>query len=86
VAAKLFANEVQFYPGDKVTTGTPESKIQLANVSSFALSPGKDLHVAVFVPEKKVNLASLEICIVLQGNCIGDSIATQYNFYSSCSN
>lgn len=50
--ARVVTNEVQFYEsGDLATVW---NKLRVEGVSDFAVSPGKNHSVAVFVPEKKV--------------------------------
>ena len=50
--ARLVTNEVQFYESGDL--GTVWNKLRLEGVSDFAIAPGKDHSVAVFVPERKV--------------------------------
>lgn len=54
--ARVVTNEVQFYESGDL--GTVWNKLRVEGVSDFALSPGKNHSVAVFVPEKKVNILS----------------------------
>ena len=50
--ARTVTNEVQFYEsGDLATVW---NKLRVEGVSDFAISPGKNHSVAVFVPERKV--------------------------------
>ena len=56
LCARSVTNEVQFYePGD---LGTVWNKLHVEGVTDFAVSPGKNHSVAVFVPERKVWLVS----------------------------
>lgn len=56
LCARSVTNEVQFYePGD---LGTVWNKLHVEGVTNFAVSPGKNHSVAVFVPERKVWLVS----------------------------
>ena len=50
--ARIVTNEVQFYQSDDL--GTVWNKLRVEGVSDFALAPGKNQNVAVFVPERKV--------------------------------
>lgn len=50
--ARTVTNEVQFYKSGDL--GTVWNKLRVEGVADFALSPGKNHSVAVFVPEKKV--------------------------------
>jgi translation initiation factor 2A len=50
--ARVVTNEVQFYESSDLSTVW--NKLRVEGVSDFAISPGKNHSVAVFVPEKKV--------------------------------
>jgi translation initiation factor 2A len=50
--ARSVTNEVQFYESEKL--GTVWNKLHVEGVSEFALAPGSDHAVAVFVPGRKV--------------------------------
>lgn len=50
--ARCVSNEVQFYESKDL--GTVWNKLRIEGVSDFAVSPGKNHSVAVFVPERKV--------------------------------
>lgn len=50
--ARTVTNEVQFFESSDL--GTVWNKLRVEGVSEFAVSPGKNHSVAVFVPEKKV--------------------------------
>ncbi|KAH7138056.1 eukaryotic translation initiation factor eIF2A-domain-containing protein [Dendryphion nanum] len=49
--ARVVTNEVQFYQSGDLSTVW--NKLRLEGVSDFAIAPGKNHSVAVFVPEKK---------------------------------
>ena len=53
LCARLVSNEIQFYESDNLNTVW--NKLRMEGVGEFAISPGKDHSVAVFVPERKVN-------------------------------
>jgi translation initiation factor 2A len=44
---------VQFFQSDDLRN--PSNKLHMEGVTDFALSPGKNHSVAVFVPERKVS-------------------------------
>ena len=50
--ARAVSNEVQFY--ESAQLGTVWNKLHVEGVTDFALSPGQDHSVAVFIPERKV--------------------------------
>lgn len=50
--ARSVTNEVQFFQSDDLRN--PSNKLHVEGVTDFALSPGKNHSVAVFVPERKV--------------------------------
>ena len=50
--ARAVTNEVQFFESGDL--GTVWNKLHIEGVTDFAISPGKNHSVAVFVPEKKV--------------------------------
>jgi translation initiation factor 2A len=52
--ARVVTNEVQFYQSGDL--GTVWNKLRVEGVTDFAVSPGKNHSVAVFVPEKKVRI------------------------------
>ena len=52
--ARVVTNEVQFYQSEDL--GTVWNKLRVEGVTDFAVSPGKNHSVAVFVPERKVNI------------------------------
>jgi translation initiation factor 2A len=59
--ARVVTNEVQFYEAGDLKTVW--NKLRVEGVSDFAVSPGKNHSVAVFVPEKKVCLSTL-FCLI----------------------
>jgi translation initiation factor 2A len=50
--ARVVTNEIQIYQSHDLTTVW--NKIRVEGVSEFAVSPGKNHSIAVFVPERKV--------------------------------
>lgn len=50
--ARVVTNEVHFYKSDDLASVW--NKLRLEGVQDFAVSPGRDHSVAVFVPERKV--------------------------------
>jgi len=50
--ARMVTNEIQFYRSEDLSTVW--SKLRVEGVTDFALAPGKNQNVAVFVPERKV--------------------------------
>ncbi|KAL1306012.1 hypothetical protein AAFC00_004142 [Neodothiora populina] len=66
LCARCVTNEVQFYqPSD---LGTVWNKLRVEGVQDFALSPGKQQNVAVFVPERKGQPAAVKVYNVPQFN------------------
>lgn len=51
--ARVVTNEVQFYQSDNLAKVW--NKLRVEGVTDFALSPGKNQAVAVFIPERKVS-------------------------------
>ena len=51
--ARVVTNEVQFYQSDDL--GTVWNKLRVEGVTDFAVSPGENYSIAVFVPERKVD-------------------------------
>ena len=51
--ARLVTNEVQFYNSDDFSTVW--NKLRVEGVTDFAIAPGLNQNVAVFVPERKVS-------------------------------
>jgi translation initiation factor 2A len=60
--ARVVTNQVQFYESGNLRQVW--NKIILDGVSDFAVSPGKNHSVAVFVPERKGSPASVKLYIV----------------------
>jgi translation initiation factor 2A len=54
LCARTVTNEVQFYESGNLSTVW--NKLRIEGVTDFAVSPGKNHSVAVFVPEKKARL------------------------------
>lgn len=54
--ARVVTNEVQFYQSHDL--GTVWNKLRVQGVADFAVSPGENHSIAVFVPERKVRLFS----------------------------
>ena len=52
--ARTVTNEVQFYESGNL--GTVWNKLRAEGVSDFALSPGNNNSIAVFIPERKVSV------------------------------
>jgi translation initiation factor 2A len=52
--ARAVTNEVQFYESGEL--GVPWNRLRAEGVSDFALSPGNNNSVAVFIPQRKVCL------------------------------
>ncbi len=50
--ARVVTNEVQFYQSGDL--GTVWNKLRVDGVTDFAVSPGKNHSIAVFIPERKV--------------------------------
>lgn len=50
--ARVVTNEVQFYESGDL--GTVWNKLRVEGVTDFAVSPGQNHSVAVFIPERKV--------------------------------
>lgn len=64
LCARCVTNEVQIYqPHD---LGTVWNKLRVEGVTDFALSPGNDRSVAVFVPERKGQPAAVKVFNVPQ--------------------
>jgi translation initiation factor 2A len=56
--ARVVTNEVQFYESNAL--GTVWNKLRVEGVADFAISPGNNNSVAVFIPERKV-MGSLSV-------------------------
>lgn len=52
--ARVVTNEVQFY--QSADLGTVWNKLRVEGVTDFAVSPGKNHSIAVFIPERKVRI------------------------------
>lgn len=52
--ARMVTNEVQFYKSDDLSNVW--NKLREEGVTDFAIAPGMNQNVAVFVPERKVNI------------------------------
>ncbi|PSN62663.1 eukaryotic translation initiation factor-like protein subunit eIF2A [Corynespora cassiicola Philippines] len=64
--ARAVTNEVQFYQSGDLTS--PWNKLRVEGVTDFAVSPGKNHSVAVFVPERKGMPAAVKVFQVPQFN------------------
>lgn len=62
--ARVVTNEVQFYQSDDLRN--PWNKLRVEGVTDFAVSPGKNHSVAVFVPERKGMPAAVKVFQVPQ--------------------
>ena len=59
--ARVVTNEVQFYQsGDLATVW---NKLRVEGVTDFAVSPGENHSIAVFIPERKVGRISTQTLI-----------------------
>lgn len=58
--ARVVTNEVQFYESGDL--GTVWNKLRVDGVTDFAISPGENHSIAVFVPERKVWKLSMKPC------------------------
>lgn len=52
LCARVVTNEVQFFQSENLSTVW--NKLCVEGVSDFALSPGRNQSIAVFIPERKV--------------------------------
>lgn len=66
LCARTVTNEVQFYESDNL--GAVWNKLRVEGVQDFALSPGKNHSVAVFIPAKKGSPATVKVFQVPQFN------------------
>ena len=55
--ARVVTNEVQFYESGDL--GTVWNKLRVEGVSDFAISPGENHSIAVFIPERRVCCAHM---------------------------
>ncbi|KAI9654874.1 MAG: hypothetical protein M1831_005243 [Alyxoria varia] len=60
--ARTVTNEVQFFRSGDL--GTVWNKLRVEGVTDFAIAPGKDHSVAVFIPERKSQPAAVKLYIV----------------------
>jgi uncharacterized protein with WD repeat len=54
ICGRLVSNEVQFFDGH-FSSKDIVARLKLPDVQKFAISPGHNLRLATFVPEKKVS-------------------------------
>ncbi|KAK4160097.1 putative cytosolic translation initiation factor 2A [Cladorrhinum sp. PSN259] len=64
--ARLVTNEVQFYNTSDLSA--PVNRLRVEGVANFAIAPGKNQNVAVFVPERKGQPAAVKVYNVPQFN------------------
>ncbi|KAI9792019.1 MAG: hypothetical protein M1835_008132 [Candelina submexicana] len=62
--ARVVTNEVQFYQSEDL--GTVWNKLHIEGVADFAISPGENHSIAVFVPERKGQPAAVKVYNVPQ--------------------
>ncbi|KAI9722905.1 MAG: hypothetical protein M1812_001353 [Candelaria pacifica] len=62
--ARVVTNEVQFYESGDL--GTVWNKLRIEGVADFAISPGENHSIAVFVPERKGQPAAVKVYSVPQ--------------------
>lgn len=62
LCARVVTNEVQFFQSDNLSKVW--NKLRVEGVSDFALSPGKNNSIAVFIPERKVGFLFFFVLIV----------------------
>lgn len=75
--ARAVTNEIQFYESHKMDTVWGHLRVE--GVSEFAISPGKNYSVAVFVPERKGQPAMVKIYQVPNWN----SVLSQKSFFKA---
>ncbi|KAK3942064.1 eukaryotic translation initiation factor 2A [Diplogelasinospora grovesii] len=83
--ARAVTNEVQFYQSHDLTTVW--NKLRVEGVTDFAIAPGLNQNVAVFVPERKGQPAAVKVFNVPQFNSPisqktffkGDKVQLQWN-------
>ncbi|CAL8577921.1 hypothetical protein XPA_003730 [Xanthoria parietina] len=73
--ARVVTNEIQFYESQDL--GTVWNKLRVEGVSDFAVSPGKNHSIAVFVPERKGQPAAVKVYNVPHF----DAPVSQKNFF-----
>ncbi|KAL4786429.1 eukaryotic translation initiation factor eIF2A-domain-containing protein [Aspergillus varians] len=64
LCARVVTNEVQFYQSDNLSKVW--NKLRVEGVADFALSPGQNHSVAVFIPERKGQPAAVKVFLVPQ--------------------
>ncbi|KAL4906946.1 hypothetical protein BDW74DRAFT_189975 [Aspergillus multicolor] len=64
LCARVVTNEVQFYQSDNLSKVW--NKLRVEGVADFALSPGQNSAVAVFIPERKGQPAAVKVFLVPQ--------------------
>ncbi|KAL4805437.1 eukaryotic translation initiation factor eIF2A-domain-containing protein [Aspergillus unguis] len=64
LCARVVTNEVQFYQSDNLSKVW--NKLRVEGVADFALSPGQNQSVAVFIPERKGQPAAVKVFLVPQ--------------------
>ncbi|KAL2815232.1 eukaryotic translation initiation factor eIF2A-domain-containing protein [Aspergillus cavernicola] len=75
LCARVVTNEVQFYQSDNLSKVW--NKLRVEGVADFALSPGQNNSVAVFIPERKGQPATVKVFLVPQFG----SAVSQKNFF-----
>ncbi|SLM36565.1 Translation initiation factor, beta propellor-like domain [Lasallia pustulata] len=73
--ARVVTNEVQFY--QSADLGTVWNKLRVEGVTDFAVSPGKNHSIAVFIPERKGLPAAVKVFTVPNF----DAAVSQKNFF-----
>ncbi|KAF2237390.1 translation initiation factor eIF-2A [Viridothelium virens] len=73
--ARCVTNEIQFYQSGDL--GTVWNKLRVEGVSDFAVAPGSDHSVAVFIPERKGQPAAVKVYKIPQF----DTALSQKTFY-----
>ncbi|KAL4922151.1 eukaryotic translation initiation factor eIF2A-domain-containing protein [Aspergillus aurantiobrunneus] len=64
LCARAVTNEVQFYQSDNLSKVW--NKLRVEGVADFALSPGQNQSVAVFIPERKGQPAAVKVFLIPQ--------------------
>ncbi|RAL06766.1 translation initiation factor 2A [Aspergillus homomorphus CBS 101889] len=62
--ARVVTNEVQFYQSENLSQVW--TKLRVEGVADFAISPGKNTSIAVFIPERKGQPAAVKVFMVPQ--------------------
>ncbi|RAH64012.1 translation initiation factor 2A [Aspergillus aculeatinus CBS 121060] len=62
--ARVVTNEVQFYQSENLSQVW--NKLRVEGVADFAISPGKNTSIAVFIPERKGQPAAVKVFLVPQ--------------------